>query len=168
MTGKKRGGAKSPDTKRSPVATSDVPASSPPGAAAEAAPLKRNAKGQYVKGQSGNPAGPKPGTRQQLTKYKEEMEVSFREYMQHDARRTKLFRTWDRMLDIAENGEAKDAVAAFRAYAELVVSKLKPEEPAQNTGPGKLVLEIHNHTGGNEPPVGVVIDDVNYEEVTHG
>lgn len=166
---KKRVAATATGKNGSTGASSDALASTPPGEAPVAAPKKTPAS--WVKGQSGNPAGRLKGVKLKITEYKAELESAFRGYIANDVRRTRLFNTWDRMLSIVENGEDKDAIAAYRAFSLQVLSQLKPEEPTGEAGGGKIILEIHNHTGGDEPAVGVVIEDVidgEYEDVTHG
>lgn len=168
MTDNKREVATTSDTECSSGAAGDVPASSPPTAASAAAPITRDEKGRFVPGVSGNPKGPPKGLKQRITVHKETLEEALRSYAGKEKSMRQLHNAWDRVLNIAVDGEDKDAVAAFRAFSKHVMSELKPEDPSAGVSARDVKVEIHNHTGGNAPAVDVVIDDVQYEDISNG
>ena len=166
---KKRESATDSELNCGPGGSVAHPPAIPPTDSPEAAPITRKEDGTFAPGQSGNLKGRTKGAKGKITLYKAELEESFRRYIGGSTqRRTDLFKTWDRMIEIALTGDEKNAVAAYKAFSQQVLSNLRPEEPVDGASPGKIVVEIHNHTGGDEPAVGVVIDDVEFEEVNNG
>jgi len=98
---------------------------------------KRNALGQMLPGQSGNPNGRPKGRKNYITELKQELEIAVRDHI--DVKRIR--KVLGKMMDLAEEGN----VGAAKLVLDKVLSNAKEAEDA-NEGQGKIIFEIANLT----------------------
>lgn len=73
----------------------------------------RNKKGQWVSGQSGNPAGKPKGTKHQITQLRENTELALREYMSSPENARKALKALDKLFEQAANGDTASLKLLF-------------------------------------------------------
>jgi len=126
---------------------------------------KRDDKGRFLKGQSGNPAGLPAGTRQRITQEKLAMEQALRLYMADEKNARRILGSIDRLLDIVETGEDKVAVSAIKVLTDKVLPTLKPEEEQQK-GPNRIEITIDTSAVKGESAVRAAnVMDGEYTEI---
>lgn len=119
--------------------------------------VTRNEKGQFVKGQSGNPAGKAPGTKNQITQLRENTELAMREYLNSEANRKKALRAIDRIFTIADTGGDKEAIAAMRLLFDKILPNARSGVEEESGRQRPVAIQIVNHTGETgKPPVTIV------------
>jgi hypothetical protein len=99
----------------------------------------RAAKGQFVKGVSGNPAGRPVGRKSELTGLKQDLEIAIRSHV--DAK--KVARIIDKVVNKAMNGNLQ----AAKLILDKVLSNASDTEDAPNTK-GAIRIIVENHTYG--------------------
>lgn len=126
----------------------------------------RNAKGQFVRGVSGNPLGKPVGVKNQITKLREATELALRDYLADPAQQVKAMQAIDRVMDIAINGDEKAAVGAFKVLFDRLVPNVKQADPEDRKGRNAPVMvQIVNHTGDrNQKPVQIIDGEVEVVE----
>lgn len=89
---------------------------------------ERNDKGQFVKGQSGNPEGRPKGKKNQLTILKQDLEIAIRENVKVQDVQDVV----NKMLDLAKAGN----VGAAKLVLDKVITNARDSEDVQdgNTG----------------------------------
>lgn len=91
-------------------------------------PVTRNDKGQFVKGQSGNPAGKAKGTKNAMTHERLAFERALRQYVAEPDNAEKLLRGIDRVLQIAVTAEKDaDSVSAMKLMLDRVMPAMPPK-----------------------------------------
>lgn len=140
----------------------------PPASLAEdtSTEIVRDEEGKWVKGQSGNPAGRIKGARNHLTIERLALEGALRSYIANPGNLGKLKQSIDRILDIAIEGEDKQAVAAFKVLADKVLTAPKDSAEADQQAPSNVTLRIENLTLPEQRErISVDIEDAKYEEL---
>ena len=90
--------------------------------------LQRDEKGRFLPGQSGNPAGKAKGLRNYITHERLMMEAALRDYVADPSQCKKLLMGIDRVLDIAVEGEDKDAISAMKLLLDRTMPAMPPKE----------------------------------------
>lgn len=99
----------------------------------------RDDTGKFLEGQSGNPAGRPPGTRNRLVSVKQKLELAVRDGM--SAQRLK--RIINKMADMAEDGDVK----AARLILDKFISPASiGDEQSEDKGQGGITIRIENAT----------------------
>lgn len=162
MAKKKRTRAKRGDTTSVPAA---LPAPSVPSQAGSSETVSdRDAGGKFVAGQSGNPAGRVKGSKNLITQERLALETALRSYIGDENNLPKVKAAIDRLLEITATAEDKVAVTAMKVlFDKVLVTPKETEDPG--TGPRTFKLIIDNQTVQGSAPVGVVIEDAEYDEV---
>ena len=125
--------------------------------------VTRDEKGRFVPGQSGNPAGKSKGVRNYITHERLMLEAALRDYVADPRQSKKLLLGIDRVLDIAVDGEDKDAISAMKLLLDRVMPAMPPKEQ-EEAGKSVTRLEIIIQTNPDaKTPVQAVIDG----EFTH-
>jgi hypothetical protein len=122
-------------------------------------PVERNTKGQFVKGQSGNPAGKARGVKNAMTLERLAFERGLRQYVSDPERAEKLLCGIDRVLDIAIAAEKdSDAVSAMKLMLDRVMPAMPPKvsEDAEKTDT-KLQIVISTNPDAKVPVEAVTI-----------
>lgn len=165
MSKKKRGAAKAPDT-NAVVPAGDAPPSPPAPAGTDplTPPRGRDSLGRWVRGQSGNPHGKPKGLRNYVTRERLALEAALRAYISNEDNLPKVLDGIDRMFDIIANGEDKQAVAAFKALYDKLLTAPKDASDTSD-GPNQLVVVIKDAVVGSNLPAARTIDDAEYEEI---
>lgn len=129
----------------------------------EQPPAVRSDGGRFVKGQSGNPAGRPPNSRNKLANLRKELELALIEHV--GVARLK------RIIDkVAEKAEAGDMRAA-KLILDKTVSNAGPGDETADTG-RTVVFKIVNATfaaqqleqHSNTPPLDVQVTDVTVKQ----
>jgi hypothetical protein len=118
---------------------------------------------RWKPGQSGNPAGRKPGSKNYVTQQRLAMEAALRDYMHTPTRRAKIMKLIDRVLDVGLTGEDKNAVAAAKIIFDKVLGSVKQDDDASSKAPPKVVVVIENAT---KRPASVKVEDAQYTDTT--
>jgi hypothetical protein len=105
--------------------------------------LVRDDKGRFLKGQSGNPAGRKKGSRNHIVALRESTEIALREYMSTPENAKKALKAMDALFEQAAQGE----IAAIK----LLLDKVLPQARAgADDGEGEkqrpVAIQIVNQT----------------------
>jgi hypothetical protein len=130
-------------------------------------PVERNSKGQFVKGQSGNPAGKAKGVRNAMTLERLAFERGLRQYVAEPAQAHKLLAGIDRVLNIATTAEKdSDAVAAMKLLLDRVMPSMPPKlaEEAEKTDT-RLEIVIATNPNATVPVEAVTING-KFKDVT--
>ena len=90
--------------------------------------VERDAKGRFVPGQSGNPAGKKKGLKNYITHERLMLEAALRDYVGHPDQAAKLIQGIDRVLTIAIEGEENHALGAMKLLLDRVMPAMPPKE----------------------------------------
>lgn len=113
--------------------------------------VTRNDRGQYVKGQSGNPAGRPKGRKNELTELKQDLEIAVRKNVKPDDIKNIV----QRMVDEALSG----SVGAAKLILDKVLSNARDGDDAPDIQ-GGITIRIENLTQNPEKEVtGVVIEN---------
>lgn len=123
----------------------------------------RSADGTFVAGQSGNPAGRPVGSKNYVTEQRLAMEAALRDYMHTPARRARIMRLIDRVLEIGMTGTDKDAINAAKIMFDRVLSGAKQEDDIGGKTPPRVVVVIENMT--QQPAKVAVITEGQFTEV---
>ena len=127
---------------------------------------KRDGKGRFVKGASGNPAGRPIGTRNQITTLRENTELALREYLATTAAQTKAHKAIDRCMNIALDGDDKQAIQAMKLIFDKIMPNARPQEDKGSEKQTPVAIQIVNQTAESAgQPVKVVVDG-EFEEVS--
>lgn len=119
--------------------------------------VTRNDKGQFVKGQSGNPAGRRKGLKNYITEERLLLEAALREYAGSDKNKNKLLKAIDRLIDISVNGEDKVAVNALKVLLDKVMPAASSQnEEDGNNGKGALTIVFASADGQAGRPVEIL------------
>lgn len=117
----------------------------------------RDQHGRFVKGSSGNPAGKPAGTKNHITQLRQDTEHALRDYLASPANQVKAMKGIDRIFQIMETGDDKEAIGAFKVLMDRILPNVKQHTEDQAKGASRpVVLQIVNHTGDNAPPVQVI------------
>lgn len=112
----------------------------------------RDDAGKFTEGQSGNPAGRPPGTRNKLVSVKQKLELAVRDGMTAG----RLTRIINKMADMAEKGDVK----AARLILDKFISPASiGDEQSEDKGQGGITIRIENATFAktqlSPPPIDV-------------
>jgi len=120
--------------------------------------VTRDDKGRFLPGQSGNPAGKQKGLRNYITHERLMLEAGLRDYIADPTQAKKLLKGIDKVLDIAVDGEDKDAISAMKLLLDRVMPAMPPKE-AEEAEKTDRRLQIIIQTNPNaKVPVQAVID----------
>ncbi len=126
--------------------------------------LQRDHKGRFLPGQSGNPAGKQKGLRNYITHERLMLESALRDYVGDPNQSAKLIAGIDRVLNIALEGEDKDALSAMKLLLDRVMPAMPPKE-AEEADKTDRKLQIVIQTNPNATvPVQTVIEGEVIEE----
>lgn len=114
--------------------------------------------GQWIAGQSGNPAGRPKNKKNELTELKQDLEIAVRKNVSAE----RVARIVSKMADMAENGDVK----AAKLILDKFLSNPKDSEDV-DMGTGGIVIRIENATFKAQNEESNVID-VTPTEVTNG
>lgn len=129
-------------------------------------PKRRNEKGQFLKGTSGNPAGKAKGLRNKITLERLAFEDALREYVHNPKRANRLLKGIDRVLTIAETAEKdSDAIAAMKLMLDRVMPAMPPkvEDEAEKTD-RRLQIIIQTDPNATVPVRTVIEGEIENED----
>jgi len=127
-------------------------------------PVVRDDKGRFIPGQSGNPEGKAKGLKNYITHERLMLESALRDYVGRPEQAQKLLDGISRVLDIATQGDDKDAISAMKLLLDRVMPAV-PLKEAEETEKSDRRLEIIIRTNPNATvPVTAVIDG-DYTEI---
>jgi hypothetical protein len=122
-------------------------------------PVTRNQKGQFVKGQSGNPAGKARGIKNAMTLERVAFERALRQYVAEPERAEKLLLGIDRVLDIATGAEKdKDAISAMKLMLDRVMPAMPPKLSEEAEKSDKRLQIIISTNPEAKTPVKAIIE----------
>ena len=123
----------------------------------------RDAKGHFVKGHSGNPAGRTAGTKNHIVMLRENTELAMREYLASPASAKKALQALDRCVEIALTGDDKQALGAMKLLFDKLLPNAKVSEEANSGKQRPVAITIINHTDGEAGSPVTVIDGESVE-----
>jgi hypothetical protein len=131
--------------------------------------VQRDDKGRFLPGQSGNPEGKAKGLRNYITHERLMLEAGLRDYIADPSQGAKLLKGIDRVLNIALEGQDKDALSAMKLLLDRVMPAMPPklEEEAQQTDK-KLQIIIQTNPNASVPVRAIVDGEfTKIEETQH-
>lgn len=94
------------------------------------------------------------------------MEAALRSYLSGEGQIDRLFTAFDRLLDIAEAGEDKEALSAIKILADKLMTAPKDDASRGPEGPQQINVIITEARGGKEPAVQTIdAVEAEYQEV---
>ena len=120
--------------------------------------LERDDKGRWLPGQSGNQAGKQKGLRNYITHERLMLEAALRDYVADPSQSRKLLAGIDRVLDIAKDGEDKDAISAMKLLLDRVMPAMPLKEAEEAERVDKRLQIVFQINPQAETPVKAIID----------
>lgn len=126
--------------------------------------LVRDEKGRFVPGQSGNPEGKARGLKNYISHERMMLEAALRDYVADPAQSNKLLSGIDRVLNIALEGDDKNALSAMKLLLDRVMPAMPPKEAEEAQKTDKRLQIIIQTNPNAKVPVQTVIDGKVIEE----
>lgn len=129
--------------------------------------VQRDGKGRFIPGQSGNPAGKAKGLKNYITHERLMLEAALRDYVADPNQAERLLAGIDRVLNIAIDGEEKNALTAMKLLLDRVMPAAPPKEQEEAAKLDKRLQIIIQTNPNAKTPVQTVIDGKVLEEISN-
>ncbi len=120
--------------------------------------IERDGKGRFVPGQSGNPKGRQKGIRNYITTERLMLEAALRDYVADPDQAERLLSGIDRVLNIALEGDDKNALSAMKLLLDRVMPAAPPKEAEEAEKLDKRLQIIIQTNPNAKVPVHAVIE----------
>lgn len=128
------------------------------------APLRTPA-GTFPAGVSGNPAGKPKGLKNHITQRRLELEAALTDYLAEPTQRRRAQLAIDRLFDVVEAGDDREAVAAIKIlFGSVLTSSKQAEEKDDGRRMVTVIIDsrIPERAGAPVQPAAVTIEDAEY------
>ena len=129
--------------------------------------VERDGKGRFIPGTSGNPAGKANGLRNYITHERLMLESALRDYVADPNQSAKLLQGIDRVLNIALEGQDKDALSAMKLLLDRVMPAMPPKEQEDAERTDRRLQIIIQTNPNATVPVQTVIEGVATEVISN-